>query len=277
MRIGCHVSVAGGYLKAVNRAQTLGAECFQYFSKSPRMLRFQKKINYDDASAGRDRAAELGIITLAHAPYLINLSAPDDDLRRASVDALLWDLQVAHARATPAVVVHCGKHVGAGVAAAIDRMRTSLARVLAEDDTGVEVMLENTAGQGTEIGTTVEDLLALVDGLAEPNRLGFCLDTQHAFAAGVLDPLKPQGFDAVRTPAFHARLHAIHLNDSKVEAGHPADRHALLGQGHIGDAGLTRLVTEPSWQDLPFYVETPVDDEEHYRGEMAHARQLAGR
>ncbi len=277
MRIGCHVSVAGGYLKAVNRAQALGAECFQYFSKSPRMLRFNKKINYDDAVAGRDRAAELGLVTLAHAPYLINLAAPDDGLRRASVDALLWDLQVAHARGTPAVVVHCGKHVGAGVPAAIDRMRTSLAEVLAGDDTGVQVLLENTAGQGTEMGTTVEELLALVDGLADQRRLGFCLDTQHAFASGVLDPLQPDGFAGVRAPAFRARLHAIHLNDSKVEAGHRADRHALVGQGHLGDAGLTRLVTEPSWQDLPFYLETPVDDEEHYRGEMAHVRHLLGR
>ena len=274
MRIGCHISVAGGYAKAVERAEALGAECFQYFSKSPRMLRFTKNINYEDAAAGRERAQVLGLPTLAHAPYLINLAAPDDDLRRASADALLWDLQVAHARGTEAVVVHCGKHVGAGVPAALAWMRESLARVLGEDNTGVRLLLENTAGQGTEMGTTVDELLSLVDGLAGPERLGFCLDTQHAFAAGVLNPLEPGGLAAVQAPAFRERLHAIHLNDSKVEAGHRADRHALVGQGHIGDAGLLRLVTEPSWHTLPFYLETPVSDEAQYRGEMAHIRRL---
>lgn len=278
MRIGCHISVAGGYAKAVERAHALGAECFQYFSKSPRMLRFTKNINYEDAARGRDRAAELDIVTLAHAPYLINLAAPDEQLRDASVNALLWDLQVAHARGTPAVVVHCGKHTGAGVDAAIEWMRASLARVLADDDTGVRLLLENTAGQGTEMGTTVPELLTLVDGLAPPDRLGFCFDTQHAFAAGVLkldEPsLEASGFAALRQPAFCERLGAIHLNDSKVPAGHHADRHALVGQGYIGDVGLLQLLTEPSWQDLPFYLETPVADEEEYRGEMAHVRAL---
>jgi deoxyribonuclease-4 len=275
VRIGCHVSVAGGYAEAVQRAAALGADCFQYFTKSPRMLRFTKKLNLEDAARGRDLAEELNLATVAHAPYLINLAAPSEDLRRASVDALLWDLEVARARGTPAVVVHSGKHVGAGVDAAVAWMRESLQRVMDEDRTGVRVLIENTAGQGTEMGTTPAELLAMVDGVAGPDRLGFCFDTQHAFGAGVLNPTDPSfSWEALRAPEFVARLGAIHLNDSKVEFGHRADRHALVGQGHIGDRGILTLLTEPTWQDLGFYLETPVDDEAQYASEIAHVRQL---
>ncbi|MCL8208426.1 MAG: deoxyribonuclease IV [Actinomycetia bacterium] len=274
MRVGCHISVSQGFEAAVVRAHTLGAQCFQYFTKSPRMLRFSRKLDREDARRGRERQEALGLVSIGHAPYLVNLSAPEEDMRRASVEAVLWDLAVAAARGSYAVVVHCGKHKGAGREQGMAWMKASLAEILDRDDSGVRLLLENTAGQGTELGTTAADLLELVDGVGA-DRLGVCLDTQHAFAAGVLDPARPETFAPFVDAAFLARLGAIHLNDSKVAFGQRVDRHELIGQGHIGPAGMARLLREPAWQDIPFFLETPVADEAQYADEIARARELA--
>jgi deoxyribonuclease-4 len=276
LRIGCHISVSQGFDAAVAHARELEAQCFQYFTKSPRMLRFSRKLNVEDAERGRLHQAEWDLVSLGHAPYLINLSAPEADLRRASIEALVWDLEVAHARGTFAVVVHCGKHKGAGVEPGIQWMREALQQVLAEAPADVLLLLENTAGAGSEIGSTVDELLQLVDGIAGPDRLGFCLDTQHAFAAGILKAEDPGSFAGFRQPEFRSRLQAVHLNDSLVPFAAHRDRHAKIGKGQLGAEGIQRILTLPEVQDLPFFLETPVDDEAEYGPEMALCRQLAG-
>jgi deoxyribonuclease-4 len=275
VRIGCHISVGKGFRGAVETARELGADCFQYFTKSPRMLRFSRNLDRADAEAGRQAQEALGLVSVGHAPYLINLSAPEADLRRASVDALVWDVEVAHARGSLGVVVHCGKHKGAGVDAGIAWMREGIARALDETPDGIPLLLENTAGQGTEIGSTVAELLQLVDGLAGPDRLGFCLDTQHAFAAGVLDAADPGAFVGFREPAYRDRLRAVHLNDSKVPFGQRADRHAKIGQGFMGEDGIRRILAVDALRDVPLILETPVADEREYADEIALCRRLA--
>lgn len=276
MRIGCHISVGKGFYAAVEQAHALDADCFQYFTKSPRALRFSKTLDEADAERGRRQQDAWNLVSLGHAPYLINLSAPETDMRQASVDALAWDLHVAAVRGSFAVVVHCGKHKGAGPQQGMAWMRDALAQVLAQQPPGVRLLLENTAGQGTEIGSTVEDLIALVDGLAPPERLGFCLDTQHAFAAGILDPADPAGFPGFTEPAYRDRLFAVHLNDSKVPFGSRVDRHAKIGTGFIGRDGIANILRTPALRDLPCFLETPVDDEREYGPEIALCRQLAG-
>ena len=276
MRIGCHISVAKGYRTAVERARELNAECFQYFTKSPRMLRFTRKLDMADAEAGREAQRAANLVSLGHAPYLINLSAPEEDMRQASVDALVWDMEVAHARGTFAVVVHCGKHKGAGVEAGIELMRDGLSRALRDAPADVILLLENTAGQGSEIGSSVSELLTLVEGIAGPERLGFCLDTQHAFGAAILDPEHLDAFEGFQNAAFLERLWAVHLNDSKVPFGQHADRHAKIGEGHIGEEGIRRILSAPAARELPFFLETPVDDEAEYGPEIALCRRLAG-
>lgn len=273
MQIGCHISVARGFLGAVEKARALRADGLQYFTKSPRMLRFRKTLDEEDAEAGKARQADWGLVSLGHAPYLINLSAPEAEMREASVEALRWDMVVAHARGSLGVVVHCGKHKGDGVEAGIARMRECLERTL-EDAPAIPLLLENTAGQGTELGDTVDQLLALVDGIAPPDRLGFCLDTQHAYAAGILDSENPEAFDGFHNPAFMERLKAVHLNDSKVAFGHRADRHALIGQGYMGAEGVRRLLVTPALAALPFFLETPVEDEDQYADEIRICREL---
>lgn len=275
MRIGCHISVSQGFEAAVVRAHTLGAQCFQYFTKSPRMLRFSRKLDLEDARRGRERQDALGLISIGHAPYLVNLSAPEADMRRASVEAVLWDLTVAGARGSYAVVVHCGKHKGAGRDQGMVWMKESLTEILSRDTSGVRLLLENTAGQGTELGTTADDLMELVSDVGGADRIGVCLDTQHAFAAGVLDPARPETFAPFVDAAFLTRLGAIHLNDSKVDFGQRVDRHELIGQGRIGPAGIARILREAAWQAVPFFLETPVADEAQYADEIARARELA--
>jgi deoxyribonuclease-4 len=273
VQIGCHISVARGFLAAVDKAHALQADGLQYFTKSPRMLRFSKKLDEKDAQAGKLRQQELGLVSIGHAPYLINLSSPDDEMRRASIEALRWDLVVGHARGSLGVVVHCGKHMNTGVDAGIVRMRESLKMAL-EDAPATPLLLENTAGQGSELGYTVEQLLELVEGIAPPDRLGFCLDTQHAFAAGILNTEDPDAFVGFHSPAFMERLKAVHLNDSKVEFGHRADRHAPIGQGFMGRDGMRRLLTTAALQTVPMFLETPVDDEDQYADEIRVCREL---
>ena len=163
-RIGCHLSVAKGFVKAVDNAPKLGATCFQYFTKNPRGFRGAKPLNVVDAHEGRDRAEDLNLLTVGHTPYLINLASPDDELFNLSVDALVQDLVIGETRGSYGVIVHCGKPKDKGVEWGISRMHNALSEVLGRDKTEqTMILLENTAGQGSEIGTTVDQLLAIID------------------------------------------------------------------------------------------------------------------
>ena len=274
MRIGCHLSVAKGYPAAVQEAPKLGANCFQYFTKNPRGFRGQKPLNQEEARQGRELIERLDLVSLGHAPYLINLAAPDEELFHLSVDALKKDLVIAHARGSHGVVVHCGKPKGEGLDYGIDRMHQALKAVLADNPPAdVHILLENTAGQGSEIGYTVDQLLAIAEPFPQ-DAVGFCLDTQHAFAAGILDPANLSHFPGFTDAQYLERLHAIHINDSKVAFGARKDRHELIGRGEMGDPVLQTILTDPRLQAIPFYLETPVEKQSQYADEIAHCRQL---
>lgn len=274
MRIGCHLSVGKGFLGAVNEAPKLGASCFQYFTKNPRGFRGVKPLNVEDARLGSERMAELDLVAIGHAPYLINLATQDPELFELSVNALVQDLRIAGARGSYAVVVHCGKPKDAGPAYGIRRMREAIERVLAADPPpGVRLLLENTAGQGSEIGAKLDELMATAEGF-DTERLGFCFDTQHAFAAGILSREDPRGFEGFRLPAFMERLGAIHLNDSKVPFGGRKDRHELIGRGELGAEAIRAILTDPRLDDAAFYLETPVDNQNAYADEIRICEEL---
>jgi deoxyribonuclease-4 len=274
MRIGCHLSVGKGFSAAVTEAPKLNADCFQYFTKNPRGFRGQKPLDLDDAARGRALMAELDLVAVGHAPYLINLASPDPELFQLSVDALRQDLVIGQARGSYGVVVHCGKPKSEGVAYGIGRMREGIARVLDSNPPDhILLLLENTAGQGSEIGFDLEQLLALADSFP-PDRVGYCLDTQHAFAAGILNPAHPLEFEGFGNPSYLSRVHAIHFNDSKVAFGAKKDRHQLIGQGEMGDLMLKALLNDPRLKDIPFYLETPVDNQNQYAEEILHCREL---
>lgn len=274
MRIGCHLSIAKGFAAAVKAAPPLEANAFQYFTKNPRGFRNAKPLDRVDAERGRTLMQELDLVAVGHTPYLINLATPEEGLYQASIDALVQDLVIAEARGTYGVVVHCGKPKDQGREWGIERMQNALKMVLERNTTeGVTILIENTAGQGSEIGTTVPELLAIVEPFSV-DQVGICFDTQHAFAAGMLSPDNPTAFAGFEMEDFMKRLKAIHLNDSKVEFNARRDRHELVGQGYLGLAGIAALVNDPRLADVPFYLETPVEKESQYADEIATVRSL---
>lgn len=268
MPLGCHLSVSKGLTAAVDKANAMGAEAFQYFTRNPRSLRVTGTPNMEDAARAKARQAELGIVSVGHTPYLVNLAAQDDGLWEASIRSLSDDLPLAAARGTAGIVVHCGKPKEGTWQAGAERMRQALARVL-EVDAPVRILLENTAHQGSEVGYDLEQLMTIVDGFPA-DRVGFCLDTCHAFAAAWMDADDPvRAFDV---PEYTERLGAVHLNDSMFPYGGRRDRHARLGQGTMGADLLVRFLAWPFLQTIPVVLETPVDDEREYEPEVRWAQ-----
>jgi deoxyribonuclease-4 len=274
MRIGCHLSVAKGFEAAVKTAPTLGANAFQYFTKNPRGLRHTKPLNLKDAQAGRALLEELDVVAIGHAPYLINLAAPDDELYQLSIQSLAQDLEIGEAQGSYGVVVHCGKPKERGVQYGIERMQQAIDAVLKMSTARrIRLLVENTAGQGSEIGSSLEELLTIVAPFPV-EQVGLCFDTQHAFAAGILSREAPQQFPGFERPEFMDRLSAIHLNDSKVPFGARKDRHELIGQGYLGLDAIRTLLNDARLSSIPFYLETPVDRESQYADEIRLCRSL---
>lgn len=274
VQVGCHLSVARGFAGAARKAPRLAATAFQYFGKNPRSLRPSRPPDPEDTRRGREAVAEHGLLTVVHAAYLINLCAADAAMRAAAMASLVQEMEFAHVRGTPFVVVHCGKYTSLGEAEGTRIMRESVQEVLAVTPPDVMLLLENTAGQGTELGTDPDQLLRFMD--ISEQRLGICYDTCHAFAAGMLDPLRPDHSPGIGDPAFWSRVHMVHLNDSVGEQGSRRDRHARIGQGAIGQAGMARILHSDPFVQRPIVVETPVEDEDEYAGEIAKVHRLAG-
>ncbi|MFD1426750.1 deoxyribonuclease IV [Kroppenstedtia sanguinis] len=274
MQLGCHVSVAKGFFKACKRADELGAGAFQVFTKNPRALR-PKKVNYADAEKGVQFCREHGITLVAHTPYITNLSTPKEDLHEVTVRSIKEDLHIADTYGAVGAVVHCGKHVGEGVESGTRRMVETLNEILAEYEGKCLLLLENTAGQGSELGLAVDELVRIREATNHPEKIGFCFDTCHGFASGAW---KPDSFDPLvdqmKETGYLEALVAIHFNDSKVPYNSRKDRHAQIGKGEIGSEGLARFLRCESFQGLPVILETPVEKEEEYAEEIRFLHQL---
>ena len=284
-RLGAHLPLGGGMVKAVERAHEIGADALQIFADNPTAWRRRLEPPAEQP-AFRARLRDLGIGPVAiHAPYLVNLAGPDDDLFGRSVVVLAGDLRAAPGFLGRFVNVHVGSHRGSGVAAGTTRLADGLALVLAEVDDGPDaamVVLENAPGSGFGLGTSVAELADIADAAAArgvpSGRLGFCLDTAHAWAAGI-DLSDPASTDAALA-GFDARigldrLVMIHLNDSKSERGSHSDRHAHLGAGRIGVAGLAHVLRHPALAHVTYYLETPGMDEGYDAVNVARAHDIA--
>ena len=284
-RLGAHLPLGGGMVKAVDRAHEIGADALQIFADNPTAWRRRLGPPTEQA-AFRTRLRDLDIGPVAiHAPYLVNLAGPDEDLFGRSVMVLASDLRAAPGFNGRYVNVHVGSHRGSGVAAGTDRLADGLALVLAEVDDGpaaAMVVLENSPGSGFGLGTSVAELADIAEAAARrsvpSSRLGFCLDAAHAWAAGI-DLSDPSATDAFLAE-FEARigldrLVMIHLNDSKSELGSHSDRHEHLGAGRIGPAGLGHLLRHPSLAHVTYYLETPGMDEGYDAINVARAHDIA--
>jgi deoxyribonuclease-4 len=258
--LGAHVSVAGGLPKAFEHAEALGCDAVQIFVSNPNQWRGRE---LSDAEAAAFRAAHtasrVGPV-VAHASYLINLAASDRVVLKRSRSALTAELARCARLGIEALVVHPGAHVGGGPEAGVKRVAASLNAVLRRvPQAPTRVLLENTAGQGSCLGCRLEELAAIRARTAQPRRVGFCLDTCHAFAAGYAVHEKRGYGDfmaEVEEVLELANVRCFHLNDSARPFASRRDRHAHIGEGAIGLAPFTRFLRDPRLAGMPMLLET---------------------
>jgi deoxyribonuclease-4 len=291
--IGAHLPLAAGMVRAADRAAEIGADAIQVFADNPAAWK-RRDEPASELPAFRERLGSHGIRSIAiHASYLVNLAGPDPELREKSIGALAAELAAAPGCAANVVNVHIGSHRGAGldvgigwladgIVASFERAREQVEQLGADASASMPVLaLENAAGGGWTIGSTIEELAQVADALGQrgvaPGSVGFCLDSAHLWSAG--HPIdRPDAFDRL-VDTFERelgleRLVLVHLNDSKTELGSRSDRHEHLGAGAIGAAGLGHIVRHPSLAHLPYVVETPGMDLGFDAVNVARARAL---
>ena len=265
MLLGAHVSIAGGFANAPKAGKSIGCEAIQIFSRSPRMLRRTKPIPPEEVQAFWDGMKKAGIRGVAiHGNYLINLSATGKRMLGVARTAFIEELERAQILGIPYLIFHPGAHMEKGVPAGLQRVTESLDHCLSKADApGVTPVLENTAGGGTTLGRTWEELREIVEGSRYGDRLGVCIDTCHSLAAGY-DFLSPDRCEAflreIDVVLGLPRVKALHVNDSKQGLGSHADRHEHIGKGKIGKEPFRWLVNEPRFADALGLLETPGDD-----------------
>lgn len=264
MRIGCHVSISGGISNAVDNAVERGCTAFQIFTRNPRGWR-AKPIDDAEAAAYRNKLARSRIeasATCAHMPYLPNLSGPNEEPYRKSVDTLKSEVERCHILGIPYLVTHLGSHLGSGEEAGIGRLVAAYTEAVSVGS-DVTILLENTAGQKNSVGYGFGQLADILNSLEPAGRFGVCLDTCHAFVSGydmrtaeAADQTLGEFDDAIG----YDRLRILHLNDAKGDVGCNLDRHYHIGLGGIGYEGLGRVVRTMDRLDIPTILETPIDD-----------------
>jgi deoxyribonuclease-4 len=276
--LGVHVSVAGGLPTAFERAEALGCTAIQIFVKNANQWRGRELAGPEVEEFRAAHAASPVRPLLAHASYLINLATANAALREKSRAALAGELARCARLGVGGLVVHPGAHLGAGCDAGIERVAASLDRVLAKvPEAPVRILLENTAGQGSCLGDRLEHLERIRSLVARPERIGVCLDTCHAFAAGyaIHEPAGSEDFWAEALARFGAALGGVHLNDSVRPFGSRRDRHAHIGEGEIGLDAFARILQDPRLAAVPMVLETePGDGMAGHRKDLEVLRSL---
>ncbi len=272
LKLGCHLSASGGYLAMARETVRIGANTFQFFTRNPRGGA-AKAIDETDIAAFHAYCKENGIsVILAHAPYTLNAAAADPKVLEFCESTMRDDL--CRMEYTPGNLYnfHPGSHVKQGTEKGIELISDMLNRVLTPEQT-TTVLLETMAGKGSEVGRSFEELRAIIDRVALSDKLGVCMDTCHVSDAGYdiigdLDGVLDE-FDRI---VGLDRLRAIHINDSMNPTGAHKDRHACIGEGHIGKDAIVRVINHPKLCHLPFYLETPQPDNDGYAKEIAMLR-----
>ena len=279
VRIGIHTSIAGRLERAAERAHELGCDAFQIFSSSPRNWA-AAGVNPAEAEAFRARRHALGLAPLViHDNYLINLASARPVQRARSIQALRGELERARALGADYLVMHPGSAVGLPREQAVKNVNESLRQAARGfRPNGLQILLENTAGQGSALGADLDELAGMVKALPELN-LGVCLDTAHLFAAGY-DIRSEGGLEEVLARVHMTvgidRVLVIHANDSKAPLGSCVDRHQHIGKGEIGREAFARLLHHPALAGKTFILETPIERDGDDRRNVQLLRQLAG-
>ncbi len=278
--LGAHESIAGGYYKAVEIARRVGCDCVQVFTKNNNQWR-AKELTDEDVARFQAALKELKIShPLAHDSYLINLASPDKVLWKKSVDAFVVELMRADRLGIPYVVTHPGAYTTSSEQAGIAAVVRALDEVHRQTR-GIksQCLLECTAGQGSCLGRTFEQLAAMIDGVKNPDRLGVCIDTCHLFAAGY--PLGTEKeykatMRSLDTTVGLKLVRAFHLNDSAKPLGSRVDRHAHIGRGLMGKEPFRFLLNDRRFKKIPMYLETPKGMEKGKDLDTINLRVLRG-
>lgn len=265
MKIGCHISIAGGIENSVGRAEKLGCNTMQIFSKNASTWR-EKVLKTQEIESFRDNLKKSNISPVfIHTSYLINLASPSEELYFKSIAAFLEEMKRAELLLVePYLIVHPGAHRGAGEEYGMQRIIRALNLIFeksVELNLRTRILLENTAGSGTNLAYTFRQLKRMVEGAGDSQRIGgLCLDTCHAYAAGY-DLTGKEGLEQTLEEIDRnlglGQLKVIHLNDSRYPLGSRKDRHMHIGKGYIGLEGFQELVNHKYLKDLPFILETP--------------------
>ena len=278
IRLGFHISISEGFAAAAEKARRLGCRTMQIFTRNPRGWAPPRGIDPDEAEKFRSVLAGYGIDPLVvHMPYLPNFASPDEPLYERSVAVLMDELERAGKLGAGYLVLHVGHRKNSSEEDAFSRVAAAINRVCGDAAGKPMLLLENTAGQGTEVGSSFLHLARIMDMIEYQERIGICFDTAHAWgagynlatAAGIADTLaefdKYLGWD---------RLRLIHLNDAKATRGAGIDRHDHIGQGLIGREGFRLLLHHPKLSALPFIMETPKKSDEDDRENMKVVKRL---
>ncbi len=271
MRFGFHISIAQGFVKALQNALRLQCQTIQLFSQNPRGWKY-KQLDRDDIATFKVLRERSGITPVAvHMPYLPNLASCNRELYEKSLDLLCENLRRAQVIGAQYLVAHPGNYGDRYIDEAIERVAAACNQAFSRIHNNVVVLLENTAGQGTEIGSAFSQLQKIIRAVKQNSRLGICLDTAHAFAAGYNIATSTGLQKTVAEFEKHigrSKLYLLHLNDSRSHCGSRIDRHWHIGKGCIGFEGFHRIVNHSFFKDLPGIMETPQQSDKDDRTNM---------
>ncbi len=270
VKLGAHMSIAGGYFKAVESAAECDMDVVQLFTKNNNQWA-AKPITKEDCELFQESLKRTGVSRpLSHSSYLINLASPKDELWKKSIDSMVVEWQRAESLGLDGVVMHPGSFVDSSPEAGLERIAKAIHEIHAKvAPENAWLLLENTAGQGSNLGWNMEQLGWLLERTGEAMQVGVCLDTCHAHAAGY-DFSTEEGFKAwdkvAKKNKVMGAIRALHLNDSKKACGSRVDRHEHIGLGTIGLEGFRRVLNHKTLKKFPMYLETEKgtndDDEE---------------
>jgi deoxyribonuclease-4 len=273
-----HVSISGTIDQAADRAREIGCDTFQMFTRNPRGWKY-KKLDRVEVGEFKRKVGSYNLTpVVAHMPYLPNLSSPKKLIYNKSVKSLSGELDRCGTLGIPYIVTHLGSHLGEGSDIGLEKIVAAINRALSENPNDVMLLLENTAGTKNSMGSSFEDIKRILDRVEIRERVGVCFDTAHAYAAGY-DLHSPRGVDDTlgkfNSVLGFSRLKVIHLNDSQVGLGSGRDRHEHIGLGYIGEQGFKALFKHEAVRNVPFIMETPIDERRDEKENMRKARELS--
>jgi len=263
MRFGFHISIAGGFSKVIERANSRHCETIQFFSRNPRGWKYSP-LNKEEVKEFRSSIYSSTLFPVfLHMPYLPNIASLKSKFYKRSIHSIISDLQRAEQLGAQYLIIHIGHRMESSEEKAIEAVSDGIGQAFEKVKNSIVLLMENTAGQGSEIGYNFEQIKRIIAGVEDNKRLGVCLDTAHTLEAGY-DLSNKDGLERTLETFDQEvglnRLHLLHLNDSKTPLGSRKDRHWHIGEGYIGMEGFKNLINHPILRQLPGIMETPRKD-----------------